>query len=63
MLEETIIDGAEVEEADKCTSPTNNLDHRMSKFCHECGNKYPVASAKFCVECGVRRLILWYLDI
>lgn len=59
-LEETILDGTELEEPEKCTSP-KDLDRRISKFCHECGNRYPVASAKFCVECGVRRLILWYL--
>lgn len=29
-----------------------------SKFCHECGAKYPVESAKFCCECGVRRMCL-----
>ncbi|CAH0563983.1 unnamed protein product [Brassicogethes aeneus] len=33
-------------------------NQKLSKFCHECGNKYPVTSAKFCVECGVKRLIL-----
>uniref|UniRef100_A0A8D3BC27 Zinc finger C2HC domain-containing protein 1A n=1 Tax=Scophthalmus maximus TaxID=52904 RepID=A0A8D3BC27_SCOMX len=27
-----------------------------SKFCHDCGTKYPVESAKFCCECGVRRM-------
>ncbi|XP_044253322.1 uncharacterized protein LOC123004230 [Tribolium madens] len=31
---------------------------RMSKFCHECGTKYPLSTAKFCVECGVKRLVL-----
>ncbi|KAK5641223.1 hypothetical protein RI129_009770 [Pyrocoelia pectoralis] len=31
---------------------------RVSKFCHECGTKYPIATAKFCVECGVKRLVL-----
>ncbi|XP_049818015.1 uncharacterized protein LOC109604014 isoform X3 [Aethina tumida] len=31
---------------------------RLSKFCHECGNRYPVTTAKFCVECGVKRLVL-----
>lgn len=31
---------------------------RMSKFCHECGSKFPFESAKFCVECGVRRLAI-----
>uniref|UniRef100_A0A8C6TB29 Zinc finger C2HC domain-containing protein 1A n=1 Tax=Neogobius melanostomus TaxID=47308 RepID=A0A8C6TB29_9GOBI len=29
-----------------------------SKFCHECGVKYPVESAKFCCECGVRRMMI-----
>lgn len=27
-----------------------------SKFCHDCGAKYPIESAKFCCECGVRRM-------
>ncbi|GAA6092687.1 zinc finger C2HC domain-containing protein 1A [Tachysurus ichikawai] len=27
-----------------------------TKFCHECGTKYPVDWAKFCCECGVRRM-------
>ncbi|XP_037612869.1 zinc finger C2HC domain-containing protein 1A isoform X1 [Sebastes umbrosus] len=27
-----------------------------SKFCHDCGTKYPVEAAKFCCECGVRRM-------
>lgn len=31
---------------------------KMSKFCHECGLRFP-ESAKFCCECGVRRLALW----
>lgn len=31
---------------------------KLSKFCHECGSKYPLTTAKFCVECGVRRLVL-----
>ncbi|XP_028823871.1 zinc finger C2HC domain-containing protein 1A isoform X2 [Denticeps clupeoides] len=29
---------------------------QMSKFCHECGTKYPLDSAKFCCECGMRRM-------
>lgn len=29
-----------------------------SKFCHECGTKYPVDWAKFCCECGVKRMYL-----
>ncbi|XP_073535578.1 zinc finger C2HC domain-containing protein 1A [Phyllobates terribilis] len=36
----------------------NNGSGQMTKFCHECGTKYPVQSAKFCCECGVRRMIL-----
>nr|CAD7588980.1 unnamed protein product [Timema genevievae] len=31
---------------------------KMSKFCHECGHKYPLNVAKFCCECGVRRLVI-----
>ncbi|OXU19147.1 hypothetical protein TSAR_013585 [Trichomalopsis sarcophagae] len=30
---------------------------KLSKFCHECGAKFP-DSAKFCCECGVKRLTL-----
>lgn len=29
---------------------------KLSKFCHECGTKYPVENAKFCCECGMKRL-------
>ncbi|XP_060755731.1 zinc finger C2HC domain-containing protein 1A isoform X2 [Neoarius graeffei] len=29
-----------------------------TKFCHECGTKYPVDWAKFCCECGVRRMCI-----
>ncbi|XP_022823269.1 putative uncharacterized protein DDB_G0282133 isoform X4 [Spodoptera litura] len=31
---------------------------RPSRFCHECGNKFPVDTAKFCIECGVKRLVV-----
>ncbi|XP_068617857.1 probable serine/threonine-protein kinase DDB_G0282963 isoform X2 [Battus philenor] len=31
---------------------------RLSRFCHECGNKFPVDTAKFCIECGVKRLVV-----
>ncbi|XP_063829538.1 putative uncharacterized protein DDB_G0277255 isoform X2 [Ostrinia nubilalis] len=31
---------------------------RLSRFCHECGSKFPVDSAKFCIECGVKRLLV-----
>lgn len=49
--------------ADRLSPPTptkvnNEEQQRMSKFCHECGNKYPLSTAKFCVECGVKRLVL-----
>ncbi|GLG92454.1 Uncharacterized protein GBIM_00152 [Gryllus bimaculatus] len=39
-------------------SPVLQSAPRMSKFCHECGSKYPVSLAKFCCECGVRRLAM-----
>ncbi|KAJ0174611.1 hypothetical protein K1T71_009719 [Dendrolimus kikuchii] len=31
---------------------------RFSRFCHECGSKFPVETAKFCIECGVKRLLI-----
>jgi len=31
---------------------------QLSRFCHECGARYPIANAKFCCECGVKRLAL-----
>ncbi|XP_063063299.1 zinc finger C2HC domain-containing protein 1A isoform X2 [Engraulis encrasicolus] len=31
---------------------------QKTKFCHECGTKFPVESAKFCCECGVKRMWL-----
>ncbi|XP_049875629.1 probable cyclin-dependent serine/threonine-protein kinase DDB_G0292550 isoform X3 [Pectinophora gossypiella] len=31
---------------------------RLSRFCHECGSKFPVDTAKFCIECGVKRLVV-----
>lgn len=31
----------------------------VSRFCHDCGTKYPVSAAKFCCECGVKRLVFW----
>ncbi|XP_068090944.1 zinc finger C2HC domain-containing protein 1A isoform X3 [Hyperolius riggenbachi] len=34
----------------------NNAMGLPTKFCHECGTKYPVQWAKFCCECGVRRM-------
>lgn len=36
----------------------NNGSGQQSRFCHECGTKYPVQCAKFCCECGVRRMVL-----
>lgn len=38
----------------------NDVDNggMMSRFCHECGTKYPVDWAKFCCECGVRRMCI-----
>lgn len=41
------------------TSPIQtSIKCKLSKFCHECGQRFP-ETAKFCCECGVRRLALW----
>ncbi|XP_039271615.2 uncharacterized protein LOC120346047 [Styela clava] len=29
-----------------------------SRFCHECGSRYPVMTAKFCCECGMKRITI-----
>ncbi|XP_072323606.1 zinc finger C2HC domain-containing protein 1A [Scyliorhinus torazame] len=36
----------------------SSASQQLSRFCHECGTKYPVECAKFCCECGVRRVTL-----
>ncbi|XP_053323548.1 zinc finger C2HC domain-containing protein 1A [Spea bombifrons] len=36
----------------------SNASGQQTKFCHECGTKYPVQWAKFCCECGVKRMVL-----
>jgi len=28
----------------------------LARFCHECGNPFPMAHVRFCCECGVKRL-------
>lgn len=28
----------------------------MTKFCYECGSKFPVPQAKYCCECGTKRI-------
>ncbi|XP_019697762.1 uncharacterized protein LOC105185288 isoform X2 [Harpegnathos saltator] len=38
-------------------TPSQTVKCKMSKFCHECGLRFP-ENAKFCCECGVRRLAL-----
>uniref|UniRef100_A0A7M4FND7 Zinc finger C2HC domain-containing protein 1A n=1 Tax=Crocodylus porosus TaxID=8502 RepID=A0A7M4FND7_CROPO len=39
-------------------SSEGNSPVQLSKFCHECGTRYPVDWAKFCCECGIRRMVL-----
>jgi hypothetical protein len=58
-LQRKRIDSASSSGSENCAIlPDLGNQQRMSKFCHECGNKYPLTTAKFCVECGVRRLVL-----
>ncbi|ESO86026.1 hypothetical protein LOTGIDRAFT_167531 [Lottia gigantea] len=40
-------------------TPTTSAGRgKTSRFCHDCGTKYPVVTAKFCCECGIRRIAL-----
>ena len=34
----------------------NEFGMPMSKFCYECGTKFPVPQAKYCCECGTKRI-------
>ena len=36
--------------------PLNQHGMTMSKFCYECGARYPVPQAKYCCECGTKRI-------
>ncbi|XP_032672809.1 uncharacterized protein LOC116844843 isoform X2 [Odontomachus brunneus] len=45
------------EDVTRNETPSQTIKCKMSKFCHECGLRFP-ENAKFCCECGVRRLAL-----
>uniref|UniRef100_A0A8C5TKP3 Zinc finger C2HC domain-containing protein 1A n=1 Tax=Malurus cyaneus samueli TaxID=2593467 RepID=A0A8C5TKP3_9PASS len=60
-------DGKTVCDSGDCSSSVNGGSAKssegispvhLSKFCHECGTKYPVEWAKFCCECGIRRMVV-----
>ena len=36
--------------------PLNQQGMPMSKYCYECGTKFPVPQAKYCCECGTKRI-------
>jgi len=36
--------------------PLNIHGMAMSKYCYECGTKFPVPQAKYCCECGTKRI-------
>ena len=40
----------------KKNSLLNQHGMSMSKFCYECGFKFPVPQAKYCCECGTKRI-------
>ncbi|KAM5157952.1 zinc finger C2HC domain-containing protein 1A [Mantella aurantiaca] len=51
-------DHSEIVNGGRIKPEDNNGSGQLTKFCHECGTKYPVQGAKFCCECGVRRMVL-----
>ncbi|XP_073487950.1 zinc finger C2HC domain-containing protein 1A isoform X2 [Aquarana catesbeiana] len=51
-------DHSEIVNGGRIKAEDNNGSGQLTKFCHECGTKYPVQWAKFCCECGVRRMVL-----
>jgi len=40
------------------TSQASQASQAMARFCHECGNPFPMAHVRFCCECGVKRLYI-----
>ncbi|MBN3313944.1 ZC21A protein, partial [Atractosteus spatula] len=52
--------GCEVDSSLPANGSRNKVNSagQQTKFCHECGTKYPVEWAKFCCECGVRRMCI-----
>ncbi|XP_040210412.1 zinc finger C2HC domain-containing protein 1A isoform X2 [Rana temporaria] len=49
---------SEIVNGGRIKAEDNNGSGQLTKFCHECGTKYPVQWAKFCCECGVRRMVI-----
>lgn len=43
-------------------SRSGSTEHRLPRFCYNCGTKYPIVSAKYCCECGAQRFILGMND-
>ncbi|KAF8768337.1 zinc finger C2HC domain-containing protein 1A-like [Argiope bruennichi] len=41
---------------------SGSSEHRLPRFCYNCGTKYPIVSAKYCCECGAQRFILGMND-
>ncbi|XP_064383273.1 zinc finger C2HC domain-containing protein 1A-like [Halichondria panicea] len=48
--------GSSIGSASHRRTPLNAHGMVMSKFCYECGSKFPVPQAKFCCECGTSRI-------
>ncbi|GBM54056.1 Zinc finger C2HC domain-containing protein 1A [Araneus ventricosus] len=41
---------------------SGSSEHKLPRFCYNCGTKYPIVSAKYCCECGAQRFILGMND-
>ncbi|KAJ8984674.1 hypothetical protein NQ317_015765 [Molorchus minor] len=50
-LEQKPADSTSSSGSDNCPASPS-----LAKFCHECGNKYPLTTAKFCIECEVLQI-------
>ena len=37
-------------------SHASRMAAKVAKFCHECGNSFPLPDIRFCCECGVKRM-------
>jgi len=47
-----------LQQGDQGDQRTQRGQESMARFCHECGNPFPMAHVRFCCECGVKRLYI-----
>ena len=47
---------ADPSDSSSSSSAAQNQMSALARFCHGCGNPFPMPHVRFCCECGMRRL-------